>query len=177
MSLSEVCLVVDFDGFYVDKKFYAREMGFSSLTKDYYGSFRFKLNHLYGSLTEKDWQCVKYTTNFIHGLSFRSLPWENELFRVENLKDLLRNEYLYSKTAEKYRVAFKGGHLEKDVLEEMEIPHVNLEDFGCPKFERLEFSLKNFDDCGYHVKHKKGISVHCPMVEARAFAEWVKDHS
>ena len=34
-------------------------------------------------------------------------------------------------------VAYKGGTLEKKLLIQLQIPYVNLEDFGCPKFEYL----------------------------------------
>lgn len=54
----------------------------------------------------------------------------NVICFTENLKDLVKNEYDHSKTKEKYQVDFKGGHVERDVLDELEIPYLNLKDFG-----------------------------------------------
>lgn len=34
-------------------------------------------------------------------------------------------------------VGYKGGHVEKDVLNEVNIPSINWEQWGCPKFETL----------------------------------------
>ena len=34
-------------------------------------------------------------------------------------------------------MAYKGGHLERDLLKELNIPTVNLEDLGCPYLELL----------------------------------------
>lgn len=177
MSLANVCLVIDFDGFFIQKKFHVREMGFASLTTEFKGSYRFKLDHLADRATDKDWRTIRYCTNYIHGLSLKSLPGEKNPFDEEFLKILLKLEYKEAKTAEKYLVAFKGGHVERDVLEELEIPYVNLEDFGCPKFDCLEHFLKPVvKDCGYHKKlRNEGATAHCPRIECFFFAEWVKN--
>lgn len=174
MSLSNVCLIIDFDGFFVNKKFYVREMGFYSLTKNVCGSYRFKLNHLVKKLTDKDWKCIRYCSKYIHGLSFRKLPGEQDIFNLNFLTALVRIEYEQSKRQNKFLVAFKGGHVEKDLLQKMGYPYVNLENFGCPKFDFLPWP--EVPDCGYHKKLKKGETVHCPQVECVAFAEWVKEN-
>ena len=41
------------------------------------------------------------------------------------------------KTPTRTYVAYKGGTLEKDLLDRLNIPCWNLEEAGCPKFERL----------------------------------------
>ena len=49
-------------------------------------------------------------------------------------------------------MAYKGGHVEKDWLTKLNIPHVDLEFFDCPKANPL--LLKGFQpilDCGYHM--------------------------
>lgn len=175
MSPSNVCLVIDFDGFHLDKKFHVREMGFTSLTSDYKGCHRFKLDHLADRATPKDWKTIDYCTDRVHGLTLGSWPGEH-LFREETLRQLVQIEYEEARTFEKYLVAFKGGHVERDLLEELQIPHVDLEDFGCPKFDDLQHPMKSMlKDCGYHRKLKRaGAVAHCAKVECFLFAEWVK---
>ena len=64
-------------------------------------------------------------------------------------------------------VAYKGGHLERDLLKELNIPAVNLEDLGCPKFELLtgQQGIDPIPDCGHHKRSER----HCAIVECQTF--------
>ena len=58
-------------------------------------------------------------------------------------------------------IGYKGGHVEKDLLQRLGIPSVNLEEFGCPKFEHLMVPDFNpVEGCGFHVRQS-----HCAMVK------------
>ena len=58
-------------------------------------------------------------------------------------------------------IGYKGGHVEKDFLQRLGIPSVNLEEFGCPKFEHLTAPDFNpVEGCGFHVRQS-----HCAMVK------------
>ena len=172
MSLSNVCLILDMDGFFINKKFHAREVGYVSLTENRSDSYRFKLNHLAVKLSEKDWKTVHYCRKYIHGLTLKCLPWEKNLHHVKNLRELLKNTYYTSKREDRNFVAYKGGRIEKDILDELGIPSINLEDFGCPKYEELP--SPSVPDCGYHVHMNE--SIHCPIKECVAFSNWIKKH-
>lgn len=176
MSLSDVCLIIDFDGFFINKKFHVREMGFISLTSPWdRGCYRFSLGHLAEQATHKDWKTINHCTKFIHGLTLERWPGE-DVYSDQSLKLIVQEEYRKAATDEKYLVAYKGGHVEKDILEELDIPCVNLENFGCPKFEHLRHPLKSVvRDCGYHKKLKNGDTAHCARVECFFFSEWVND--
>ena len=56
--------------------------------------------------------------------------------------------YVYSNST----IAYKGGHYEKDLLNSLSIPAVNLESFGCPKAEKL------FDQIIWLKTHKNHLS-------------------
>ena len=72
-------------------------------------------------------------------------------------------------------VAFKGGHVEKDVLKKLGIPYVNIELFGCPKFEKLtNLGYKLIPNCEHHRK-RQDVRFHCAKVECVAFLDWIKD--
>ena len=51
--------------------------------------------------------------------------------------------------------------MERDLLKKLDIPSVNLEEFGCPKFEHLTAScFEAVEGCGFHVRPS-----HCAMAE------------
>ena len=65
-------------------------------------------------------------------------------------------------------VAYKAGRVVKELLKELNIPSINLEDFGCPKYDKLPEPKIN--DCGFHIAKR----LHCPKKEGVAFATWIK---
>ena len=78
------------------------------------------------------------------------------------------------KTPKQCVVVYKGGTLEKKLLIQLQIPYVNLEDFGCPKFEYLPdyyFHFRYFHfsvHCGCHLNSR----FHCSMAECHGFMRW-----
>ena len=78
------------------------------------------------------------------------------------------------KKSEKSVLAYKGGHLEESLLNELKIPAVNLESFACPKAQRLFGKLPWIETCGQHFgtdQHE-----HCPKVEVEAYAAWFREN-
>ena len=66
------------------------------------------------------------------------------------------------------------GYLEKNLLNELQIPCVNLEDFGCPKVEKL--IAMGFDvglTCGRHAKPTH----HCLQQETYLFYQWIQSQA
>lgn len=167
-NLTNICLIIDLDGFTINKIFRVREMGFCSITKQTYGSFRFNLSHLLNEMNETDWKTVCYLQHNLHGLTLEPHPEEQDCLKEKDINKIILQLYEKSKTAEKYVVGYKGGTFERDLLEKLQIPYLNLEDFGCPKFEHL--SEPQMKDCGFHIKIH---NVHCPMKECVAFAYWL----
>lgn len=163
-------MVIDVDGFRIGKKFYPRELGVSSLTQNTTKSYRFNLTELSKIMTSKDWYNAHYCTNYIHGLTFKPVPGERDTYPEDWIKPLIQFLYDENKRNDQYVVAYKGGTIEKDYLFELEIPTVNLEFFGCPKYNSLpEPPIPN---CGFHQK----TILHCPKKETFAFAEWYKNN-
>jgi len=73
-------------------------------------------------------------------------------------------------------IAYKGGHLEKDLLDKMGLPSVNLEDFGCPKADSLRSShYPPGKACGFHKEHVCTTFIHCPKQETYLFFQWLKN--
>lgn len=171
-NLQKICLIIDLDGFRIGnhKEFLVREIGYASITKDQVNSVRFNLTDYFKNLTPADFATINYCRKFIHGLSFRPLPGEKDAIHIKNLNKVIWTIYVNNKTFDKNVIAYKGGHIEKDILNDLEIPSMNLEEYGCPKFEQLPTPTIN--ECGFHDKKNK---VHCPKVECAAFYEWLKE--
>ena len=117
-------MIIDFDGYQVKHHpFIVRNGSFSWFLEN-------KLPYL--SLEQRDRKTVNYVFRHIHGLRFESSLPEKALPQ-HMIKPLIDSAYHHSRTPHRYMV----GHLEKDLLNELQIPSVNLEDFGCPKVEKL----------------------------------------
>ena len=183
MSLEQICLVIDFDGFMFGKKFLVREMGYCSLisTRAVNDSIRFDLTKYWNELTERDKKTNLYITRNIHGLSFRPFYKEHDCFPEEYLTYFLENLYrtIRGEDNSQLIVAYKGGIHEKRILDELNIPSINLEKFGCPKYDNL---LSSYDlnhlpvTCGYHSKLTKRntFTAHCAKSECLVFAQWIQ---
>ena len=72
----------------------------------------------------------------MHGLTFKDHPTE-QAKPQECLQQDIFELYKTFKSLHQDLVGYKGGHVEKDVLNELNIPCINLEQWGCPKFETL----------------------------------------
>lgn len=56
---------------------------------------------------------------------------------INELKEVVRSWYDGAKTSFGDSTAYKGGHIDKDVLHEFDNPNINLEDLHCPKVEEF----------------------------------------
>ena len=110
------------------------------------------------------------TRPFTCTTAFTEDPPEENARPLDNLKGDVLELYEQSRTPERFLVAYKGGHVERNLLRELDLPATNLEHAGCPKFERLE--IYPIQDCGQH--RTRG---HCAMVECQAFWQWMKPDS
>ena len=166
-------MIVDLDGYQVKHQPYiVRELGLYSLQ---HGSFNwFFENKLpYLSLEKRDRKTVNYVYHHIHGLRFESSKQEKALPQPM-VKPIMESAYLRSRTQQHTTVAYKGGCLEKNLLNELQIPCVNLEDFGCPKIETLvAIGLNPGFSCGHHTQPQ----LHCPKQETYLFYQWMQSVS
>lgn len=162
--LENVCLILDLEGYCVQKKFYARELGWTTW-QGQSGAKHYQLPFRWKTLCPKDRLTAQYVYHRIHGLPFEAHTAEKAR-PLKNLKGDVLTLYTQAKTPERFVVGYKGGHIEKDLLQELDLPAMNLEEYGCPKFEKLD-TLSVIQDCGHHrFKH------HCAMVESHAFWQW-----
>ena len=131
----ELCFDLDFEGFFINKTFHPRELGYYTWNEEY-GPLAFRQLVPHKDLYEKDKRTVNFVINKIHGLHYQPSPQEcGQHPRVipRMIQDLCRD---YS-TPDRTLVGYKGGHMEKDLLNKVNIPCLNLETLGCPKYDVL----------------------------------------
>lgn len=191
MCINKVCGIIDFDGFNIRKysnsvftsEFLIREIGFIQIDPENVDraakSCRFDLSFYdFGGRQEDVWRTINYQTRYVTGLTFKPGPEEN-VYDYTKVESFVTSMYNESRWAGHDVVAFKGGIEEKKLLDQLSIPHVNLEDYGCPKYKDLlkqNIVRSPPIDCGYHKGLKVGKVVHCPKAEVTAFRDWLLLH-
>ena len=72
-------------------------------------------------------------------------------------------------------ISYKGGHYERDLLRAAGIPHYNLENIGCPRYDELLklYNVIASPNCGLHCYVSPGKNVHCPQAETMLFRKWL----
>ena len=170
--MSDICCCIDLDGFRVQGTFVTRELGWCDREAKRVGCFHYTHAIKYSSLTDKDRRTVEYMRDSVTGLPFYPGPREHSL--GVHSQDQVKEDIVFiwnkCQSPHAFTVAYKGGTLEKTILEQLRIPSVNLEDFGCPKYCNLPLHLPT---CGCH----KNSRYHCSMSECYAFMSWFNNKS
>ena len=76
---------------------------------------------------------MNFVISKIHGLSYQPSQTEHEQ-NPRIVGTLIKDFYQDYSTVERAVVGYKGGHMEKDVLTQLNIPSLNLETVGCPRY-------------------------------------------
>jgi len=162
-----ICCCIDLDGFYVDGEFITREMGWSDAEAKRMGCFHYTHNKTYSQLSDKDKKTFQFVTRHITGLPFYPSKKETDVHTQDQLKEDIVHVWSKCKTPHAFTVAYKVGTQERDILQELRIPSFNLENIGCPKYDKLQHLFLSIN-CGCHNSNK----VHCSMSECHTFMLW-----
>lgn len=164
---NKICGILDFSGSHYNGVFLVREVAMIGLGR----SVRTAKTEVFDY---KPYMClfkeIAEPTNKKRRTSPR--PPHQDVYDINSLPERIMNFYEAVKTNENYVVGFKGGHVEKDVLEELQIPYLNLEDLGCPRFDDMDTKDLNRLACRYH----RRLNLHCPAVEVTAFRRWYRQY-
>ena len=163
--------IIDMDGLTVNKTFYCRELGLLNIDEDIGTAYHFDTGLNWKDLTPKDQKSCAYVCRHIMKLPFtgrQELP-------LSHLSTIVKDFYNNVKTSETCTLAYKGGHIEKDLLKELNIPALNLESFGCPKADHIFDKMIWLETCGKHFGIKP--YRHCPKVEVEAYGLWLKENT
>jgi hypothetical protein len=110
----------------------------------------------------------------VHRLPF-GVPEGSKAVGLGRLDGIVLEFYQRYKTDVEFALAYKGGHYERDLLNRLNIPGVNLEACGCPRAEVLFDQLGWLETCGNHLTTVKAYR-HCPKVETEAFGYWLNQN-
>ena len=170
--MNAVCLCLDLEGFHVAPRFHVRELGWCDHTGRDYGCVHFDPNLRWNTLTPQQRRRVRYVTQHIHGLSLypRDDQEDHPTLPAKSLHSYVQDLYRRHATSERNVVAYKGGRVERDLLESLHIPSLDLEAFGCPKFNDM-LRLTTAASCGQHVHNPHA---HCAQVECYHFIQWMR---
>ena len=165
----ELCFILDLEGFFTHRKFFhVRELGYYTWNQEN-GRHAFFIPIPHKALNDKDKSTFHFVCNKIHGLSYQPTQAEHA-YHPMLLKSLVKKLYQKHKTNTRTVVGYKGGHVEKDLLEKLNIPSLNLETLGCPKYDVLKTQFESLvPSCGFHKDDKVH---HCPVTECHAFWKW-----
>ena len=169
-ALERICLYIDMEGFFLPK-FHVRELGYANYLGGS-GSKHYWMPMLYTDLVPSQQRQANFVTRRIHGLPFTPTHFEDAQPQEQLAQDVSDLYQLYM-TEDKPVIAYKGGHIEKDLLKELELgPFVDLEDFGCPKVVDLIHAglTQEVWDCGLHQGNG---AAHCAMAECQIVRDWV----
>ena len=123
--------------------------------------------HPFHQLHRDDKRQIAFLTKHIHGLTY--LPSDAEQAVSTPVDDVVQRLYADSACGHRRCVAFKGGHLERDVLLRLNIPYLDLQTLGCPKYNLLRRGDEQ--TCGHHASPGRH---HCAMAECRVFFDWYR---
>ena len=106
----------------------------------------------------------------IHRLPF-GVPNGIEAHPIASSGKIVADFYNKVKKSSDSMIAYKGGHYERDLLNLLKIPSVNLESFNCPQAEALLSALVWMDKCSNHTV--SNAYHHCGKFEVEAFGCWL----
>ena len=172
--MEKVCAVIDLEGFHLNSMggFHVRELGFCDWECHRKASATYQTYGRFIDLPKEDRKTAAFVMTRIHGLSYTPSSQENA-YPPWRIHDHVRAIYQQAKTRQRGHIGYKGGHVEKDLLERLNIPSHNLEDDGCPPFRKMK-RLSGVWGCGHHQDPRIH---HCPMVECEHFVHWMRGKS
>lgn len=171
--------IFDCDGFSYSGRFELKEIAIGNLDTSEIELYHAKLTKNFNQLTGKQKRGVCYCTYNLHGMDYSN---ERGDLPLGAIYDLLEN-YCIDADSNGRLIGYKGGHYELDILKKLNYAHlaVNIETFGCPRFDILCSTLDNtsrfftrYAQCGKHRKLRKSQAVvHCSRVEIAYFIQFM----
>lgn len=172
--LNSVGCIISTEGFLLDSKFHLKELGVMFTYKNVWRKFRFSLGK-FKDLNPKLQLCANWTTRNIHGMKYANHRGELASIKLLEILKALKKEC--DKEASKPIIGYRGGYLEKQILDTCSIPHLDLQLLGCPKFNEL-FSGQRFGvECKIHDHCNPNVVPHCPVVKCIYFKNWCMSHA
>ena len=170
------CLI-DFDGFQVpdrfgSQRFLCKEMAVTYLYKAETTRYTFQVGNFY-DLPPKTRKTVSWVMRNIHGMRFIDTSADLPQHALGPLLSAIQASCIVD--SNRPCIGYKGGHFERDILRSVGIPHYNLENVGCPRYDELLrlYNVHSTPSCGLHCYALPGKIVHCPIAKTMLFRKWL----
>ena len=150
------------------------KLGVAFIYKDQYLRYTFRVGSYY-DLIPSTKTTVTWVMRNIHGMKFEDGP--GDLAQEDLTKVLQHIQAIGITESGRSAIGYKGGHIERDALRKACIPHYNIEDVGCPTYNKLfrMYDVISAPTCGLHCYCREGVTVHCPVAETALFRKWLLD--
>lgn len=159
MTFSKVCLIITVDGFMVDGRFNTRELSYDLPGKQISAS---SISFCCDFPTQRAEEIqAEFLFRNLHGL-----PVAGGVMAQTMVPFVLSDLYETHKSKKRPLVAIKGNQHAQALLTGLQIPFIDLEKQGCPRFELLP--LVQGSTCGQHKFEKR-----CGREQVRAYRQWM----
>jgi hypothetical protein len=172
-TLGNVMGIMDMDGFCVGGRFLCKELGMWKIGNVYAESHFFDIGMRWGDLDVGARRQCSYVICNVHRLPF-GVPEGSVAVNLEWLEGIVLEFYWRHRTDVACLFAYKGGCYERDLLDRLGVPGINLETYRCPKAKVLFDQLGWLETCGNHLTGERAYG-HCPKVETKAFGFWLSE--
>jgi hypothetical protein len=160
--MENISLIIDFEAFILPNCVIYRELSWVHLKQDVSDCVQIYTPSMhYRDLSEADQKTIRYCSRHIHGLRMCTRPINDGQTWLCNTESYIIE--LFEKFGGVF--AFKGGQIEKRLLDNLNIPCLNLEEFGVPKANSMPVKV----GCSKHGAFK----MHCSLCECLTYKNYV----
>ncbi|CAB3977255.1 Hypothetical predicted protein [Paramuricea clavata] len=160
---SRITHVIDCEAYTNKKKTYLREISVYRVKTGEYSSFQVFTPFV--PFNEYDYT-IDYQIKKIHGLPMVHSRLTPDFYTLKESMAFLTKEFMDGADL----VAYKGGDIERNLLNNMGTRCINLEVLGCPKYvDLLTMYGQTQECCQYHI----AANYHCSKHEVKMFANYI----
>lgn len=166
-----VDFIIDIDGFPVGGSIFYKEVAIYNCHNRNVHLYHIKLpkSLIADGYHRKE---VRFCTKNIHGMLLKN--FHNDISYEEFIKKIVEMDPNKEKIW-----SYKGGIVERKLLNSLYMKHLNLETLGCPRFDQLlgKYNVKEIP-CNRHTAfspYDKSRIVHCSGYEVKVFGCWLVD--
>lgn len=176
-----ITAIIDLEGHLLpgrgEKRYMIREMALVGMNWEQPSSALFDLRPLLKDLSNMDHKTITWVKYNYSGLPEIPSPGE-KTYPSYQVCDLLKRWYLVASQSKKSPndiVAYKGNWVAQQILNDCKIPSVDIEKFGCQKYDAIPNKLYFYNNyqCGHHVCDKKK-RLHCCSAKVMYYQQWIK---
>ena len=157
--------IMDCEAYTWCKKSFLREVSVLCRSNNIVTTYQIYIPNV--TLFDENDRGVRYQIRVIHGLPIERHRVDNNFYSYYEMLSILRKMFRNADL-----VGYKGGNIERDLLNMLGISCINMEIMACPKYEQL-LSRYNVEPktCGYHIK--SGRQYHCSRHEVKLFSQFL----